>query len=74
MLVDLERRIVDAVMIILRPVEHDGAALEGVRILADRKDSAARNSSEITLVFMIAESNRLPRKTLNPACAFSGLS
>ena len=28
----LQRRIVDAVMIILRPVEHDHGALEGVRV------------------------------------------
>ena len=61
-------------VIILRPVEHHGAALESVRIFRVARDSAARNSSEITLVFMIAELNRLPRNTLKPACAFSGLS
>ena len=32
-LVDAERGIVDAVVIILRPLEHDGAAFEGVEIL-----------------------------------------
>ena len=30
-LVDAERRIVDAVVIVLRPVEHHGAALEAPR-------------------------------------------
>lgn len=33
---------------------------------------AALESSEITLVFMIAESNRLPLRTLKPACFFRG--
>ena len=32
-LVDVERRIVDAVVIVLRPVEHDGPALEGLGIV-----------------------------------------
>jgi hypothetical protein len=26
-------RVVDAVVVVLRPVEHDGAALEGVRVV-----------------------------------------
>jgi hypothetical protein len=37
MRVDFERRVVDPVMIILRPVEHDGPALEGLRIVRVRQ-------------------------------------
>src|SRR5262249_13013687 len=40
-LVDLERRVVDAVVIILRPVEHDGAPLEGVRVLRAQEIAVA---------------------------------
>jgi hypothetical protein len=47
------------VVIVLRPVEHDGAALEGVRGLRVRQVAVAE-LFEITLVFMIALSNRLP--------------
>jgi hypothetical protein len=57
--VDLERRIVDAMVIVLRAFEHDGAALESVSVFGIRQIALAE-SSEITLVFMIAESNRFP--------------
>ena len=40
-LVDLELRIVDAVVVVLRPFEHDGAALEGVRVFRVRQIALA---------------------------------
>ena len=40
-LVDLERGIVDALVVVLRPVEDDGAALEGVGVLRVRQVALA---------------------------------
>src|SRR4029078_4598354 len=40
--IDLQRRIVDAAVIIFRSVEYDGAALEGVRILWIRQIARAK--------------------------------
>jgi hypothetical protein len=54
------------VVIVLRSVEHDRAALERIRIL--RIDQiAVAEFLEITDSFMIALSNRLPDSTLKPA-------
>jgi len=41
LLVDLQLRIVDALVIILRPFEHDGAAFEGFRVLRVRQIALA---------------------------------
>jgi hypothetical protein len=40
-LVDLERRVVDALVIVLRPVEDDGAAFESVEVLRVRQVALA---------------------------------
>ncbi len=44
-LVDAERRIVDAVMIVLRPIEDDDRALEGVGVLRIRQVAVAGTPS-----------------------------
>ena len=66
-LVDLELRIVDAVVIVLGPVEHDRPALEGIRVLRVGQDSGRGIPRRCTLVFMIASLNRLPFSTMKPA-------
>jgi hypothetical protein len=73
-LVDGERRIVDAGVVVLRPVEDHGLALEGIRDRPGCSDSARGIRREITLVFMIALSNRLPRRPGSRRCSFIGLS
>ena len=72
-LVDAERGIVDPRVIILRPVEHDRRPFERVGIVRIARDSGRGIRREITLVFMIAQSNRLPRSTRSPAVCFSGV-
>ena len=46
-------------MIMLRPFVHDGAALKGVGSAGSHR-KRARNVSDITDVFMIALSKKLP--------------
>ncbi len=58
-------------VIVLGTVEHDRATLERFRIFRIRQIAGAE-LVEITLVFMIAESNRFPRSTVKPARVFIG--
>ena len=62
----VERGIVDAGVVILGPVEHDRAAFERLGVLGIREIALAE-ILRITLVFMMAESNRLPLSTRKPA-------
>ena len=63
----LERGVVDPVVVVVRAVEHDRAGLEHA-FAARLAEVAVRGTpSEITLVFMIAKSNRLPCSTRKPA-------
>ena len=73
MLVDIERGIVDPVVVILGAFEDDGAGLEGA-FLARRGQDRAWKSGEITLVFISALSKRLPESTLKPALMRMGAS
>ena len=61
-------------VIVLGAVEHDDRPFEGVGIVGIGQVARRETPREITLVFMIALSNRLPRSTMKPASCFSGWS
>ena len=72
MFVDVHRRIVDAGDGSPRARRTPSPALEGFRDRWDPTDSGRGIPAEITLVFMIALSNRLPLRLMKPACCFNG--
>ena len=71
MFIDGQRRVFDAGAVILRAIEDDGASSETVLLTRLRKELLAE-SPLMTELFRIAEWNRLPCITRNPAAGLSG--